>query len=136
MNLFWPVERATLLIPSGPKADQFRPHLFIMLCGPVTEQKLILLASLSSIKPGQYFDPACQILPEETALEFVTKPSFIDYSKLRLKPADAIQRGLDSGELTSIGLIEPELLKRITIGLHCSKRTPKRFRIFANEHGI
>ncbi len=55
MNLFFPVERATLLIPSGTESDPDRKHLFILLNIPITDEKLILLVSLSSIKQGHYY---------------------------------------------------------------------------------
>ena len=74
MNLFFPVERATLLIPSGTESDPDRKHLFILLNNPITDEKLILLVSLSSIKQGHYHDPACIIDANETEHEFIKKP--------------------------------------------------------------
>lgn len=134
MNLFFPVERATLLIPSGTESDPDRKHLFILLNNPITDEKLILLVSLSSIKQGHYHDPACIIDENETEHEFIKKPSFIDYSKARIEPATNLSNGVSKGVLIPKGTIERTLFNKILAGVLVSKRTPRKCKTFFETH--
>lgn len=130
MSLFFPTERATLLVPSGTESDPNRKHLFILLNNPLTDEKLILLVSLSSIKQGHYHDPACIIDANETEHEFIKKPSFVDYSKAMIEPAAKLSKGVKEGVLIPRGTIERTLFEKILQGVLLSKRTPRKCKIF------
>ncbi len=134
MTLFFPVERATLLIPSGTEQDPDRKHLFILLNNPVTAEKLVLLVSLSSLKPGRPHDPTCIIEPVETGHGFISKTSFVDYSKAQIEPAEKLTRGVNSGVLIPKETIERELFTRILAGVAQSPRTPHKFKLFYQQH--
>lgn len=136
MTLFLPVERATLLIPSGIPQDPHRLHLFILLNNPVTAEQWVLLVSLSSIKAGRPYDATCVIDPNETDHEFIKKPSFIDYSKTRLEPATKLMKGVTSGVLIPKGTIEREIFERILQGVSASPRTPLKYKQFYQTHLI
>lgn len=107
MTLFFAVERATLLIPSGTEQDPNRPH-----------------------------DATCIIQPEEVGHSFVTKPSFIEYSKAMIEPVAKLERGVKQGLLIPQGTIEREVFQRILAGVMLSNRVPHKCKQFVKEHLI
>lgn len=136
MTLFFAVERATLLIPSGTEQDPNRKHLFILMNTPVTNEKLVLLLSLSSLKANRPHDATCIIQPEEVGHSFVTKPSFIEYSKAMIEPVAKLERGVKQGLLIPQGTIEREVFQRILAGVMLSNRVPHKCKQFVKEYLI
>ena len=62
MSRFLPLRRATLLIPSGPRTDPNRKHLFILLTDPTVDaagRSFVLMVSLSTVRAGVPHDPTC-----------------------------------------------------------------------------
>jgi hypothetical protein len=133
MTLFWATERATLLIKSGSESDPDRKHLFIILCNPVTSNKLVLLASLSSIKQDQYHDPACIIHPSETEHSFIRAPSFVVYKRLELKTEQELRKGVDVEGMIPLKTIERKIVERIVQGVLISIHSPKKCKDFVRE---
>jgi hypothetical protein len=134
MTLFFPVERATLLIPSGTEQDPDRKHLFILLNNPVTDEKVVLLVSLSSLKAGRPHDPTCIIEVGETGHEFISRTSFVDYSKALIEPASKLSNGVSKGVLIPKGTIEREVFARILAGVVQSPHTPHKCKLFYRQH--
>lgn len=79
--LFIPVERATLLICSGPPNDPNRKHLFIILTNPICingcTEKSVLLVSICSVSNDRYYDKTCLLSIGDH--EFIKHESYINY---------------------------------------------------------
>lgn len=103
------------LIPSGSGK-----HLFVV-CTRITKDGFHLLASVSSIKSGKYYDPSCVL--EVGAHEFVTKRSFVDYSKTQQMTPEAIHKQLKLGYITARERMPLEVVEQINAGFEKSDRT-------------
>ncbi len=128
MSLFLPLKRASLLIPSGPESDQARKHLFILLTDPHDDGcgvRNVLMASLSSVKPGVPHDATCLLHPGDHP--FVRQISFVVYKKARLEDADKVLRGVNAGLLVPQDPIDGAIFARICKGLEDSRLTPPRY---------
>lgn len=128
MSLFIPAKRATVLIPSGPEHDPDRFHLFILLTDPVTEEKLVLIVSVSSVKPGIWHDPTCIL--ETGEHRFITRKSWVDYRTARIEPASKLNTGVHKGIFVAQGTIDPDVFQRICRGLFDSRSCKPKFRDF------
>lgn len=127
MSLFLPLRRATLLVPSGPENDPDRKHLFILLTDPADDEsgvKVVLMVSLSSIKPGVPHDPACLLYPGDHP--FVKRDSFVVYQKARIEEADKVLRGVKDGKLVPQDPMDSAVFARICKGLEDSRLTPPK----------
>lgn len=139
MSLFLPLRRATLLVPSGPENDPDRKHLFILLTDPAdagSGVKAVLMVSLSSIKPGLPYDPACVLHSGDHP--FVKKDSFVVYQKSRIEDADKVLRGVKDGKLVPQAPMDTAVFARICKGLEDSRLTPPkmlRFYLAATGRG-
>lgn len=134
MTLFFPIERATLLIPSGTEQDPDRKHLFILLNNPVTDEKLVLLVSLSTLRPDRPHDPTCIITPADGAHDFVQRASFVDYSKARIEQDSVLLNGVNAGRFIPKGTIERGVFTRILQGVLLSPRTPLKCKKFVEQY--
>lgn len=125
MTLFIPAKRATVLIPSGPAHDPNRFHLFILLTDPVTEEKLVLIVSISSVKQGIWHDNTCIL--EIGDHKFITRQSWVDYRSTRIEPASKLNKGVHEGFFVPQGTIDTQVFQRICQGLfhssHCKPKT-------------
>lgn len=128
MTLFIPAKRATVLIPSGTIGDPERMHLFILLTDPVTEQKLVLFVSLSSVKAGVWHDQTCIL--EAGDHPFVTKKSWVDYRTTRIEEANKILHGVHKGLLVPKGTMAQEVFLRVCEGVIYSDHIKPKFREF------
>ena len=137
MSLFLPLKRATLLIPSGPKEDQDRKHLFILLTDPQDDEagkKCVLMVSLSSVRQGVPHDPTCILYAGDHP--FVKHDSYVLYQKARLEEADKVLRGVKSGLLVPQDPMDGAVFARICKGLEESRRTPiKLLNFYARARG-
>ena len=128
MSLFLPLKRASLLIPSGPQSDLARKHLFVLLTDPHDDGdgvKRVLMASLSSVKPGVPHDPTCLIHPGDHP--FVRQISFVLYQKARLEEAEKVLNGVKAGLFIPQDPIDGAIFARICKGLEDSRRTPPKY---------
>lgn len=128
MTLFVPFKRATLLIPSGPTNDPDRKHLFVVLTDPIEapgfEGKQVLLVNIASVPNGFSYDSTCILKPGEH--RFIKHESYVYYAKARIEAANALLRGVKSGQLTPHEIMDDALVKRICGGLHQSPHTTPR----------
>ena len=134
MSLFVPFKRATLLIPSGPANDPGRKHLFVLLTDPIEapgfEGKQVLLVNIASVPNGLPYDSTCIIQPGEH--RFIKHESYVYYAKARIEAANALLRGVKSGQLIPHEIMDHALVKRICDGLQQSPHTtPRILRFYA-----
>lgn len=132
MTMFLPNRKATLLVPSGPLHDPDRKHLFIVLSDPVTDEQVVLLVSISSVKPNRWNDEACLLYSLEHP--FIKKDSFVDYSSARIEPADKLTKAVDQGIFLSREPVNQDVFDRICAGIMASRRTPKDIKRFFLIH--
>jgi len=137
MSLFLPLRRATLLVPSGPVHDLERKHLFILLTDPADDDagnKAVLIVSLSRIKPGLPYDPACVLYPGDHL--FVKTDSFVVYQKARIEEAGKVLRGVKESRLVPQESMDSAVFARVCKGLEDSRLTPpKVLRFYAAATG-
>lgn len=127
MSLFLPLKRATLLVPSGPVGDLGRKHLFILLTDPHDDGfggKVVLMVSLSSVRPGMPNDPTCILYPGDHL--FVKQDSYVVYQKARLEETDKILRGVKNGLLVPQDPMDSAIFARICKGIEDSRLTPPK----------
>src|SRR5262245_33850095 len=85
-----PYRGGTLLVPSGPTGM----HLFVILTNRCTN-KFHLLVSITSIKEGKRYDPACTFAGGEHP--FITKPAYVFYRLLEQKRSGVLSNGVAKG---------------------------------------
>jgi hypothetical protein len=134
MTLFVPFKRATLLIPSGPADDPDRKHLFVVLTDPIEvsgfEGKQVLLVNIVSVPNGFSYDSTCILKPGEH--RFIKHESYVYYAKARIEAANALLRGVKSGQLIPHEIMDDALVKKICDGLQQSPHTiPRILRFYA-----
>lgn len=126
--MFLPLKRATLLVPSGPAGNLDQKHLFILLTDPQvieSEDRQVLMVSISTIRPGIPHDAACVLYAGDHP--FVKHRSYVVYQKPRLEAADTLLRGVKSRALVPHDPIDSSIFARICKGLEESRQTPPRF---------
>ena len=131
MSLFLPLNRATLLIPSGPQGDQDRKHLFILLTDPHDDEagkKSVLMVSLSTVRVGIPHDPTCILYAGDHP--FVKHDSYVLYQKARLEDADKVLRGVKNGQLVPHDPMDGAVFARVCKGLEESRLTPVKLLAF------
>lgn len=134
MSVFVPFKRATLLIPSGPANDADRKHLFVLLTESIEasgfDGKQVLLVNSASVPNGFSFDTTCILNPGEH--RFIKHESHVYYAKARIEAANALLRGVKSGQLIPHEIMDHALVKRICDGLQQSPHTtPRILRFYA-----
>ena len=125
MSLFVPFKRATLIIPSGPANDPNRKHLFVLLTDPIEAPdfngKQVLLVNIASVPNSLPYDSTCILHPGEH--RFIKHESYVYYAKARIEAANALLRGVKSGQLIPHEIMDDALVKRISDGLQQSPHT-------------
>jgi len=127
MSLFLPFKRATLLVPSGPEHDPNRKHLFTLLTDPVdheAEEKVVLMVSISSVRPGIPYDSTCILCPGDHP--FVQRESFVLYARARIEETDKLLRGIKNGALIGYDPMDSGVFARICRGVEESQFTPMK----------
>lgn len=132
MKLFLPFRKATLLIPSGPKDDPGKMHLFIVLTDPATNEKLVLVASVCSVKEGVPYDQTCILEPSDHP--FIKHKSYVDYSKTKIVEGQRLTNGVQQGKFVHKGMISETVVVKIINGVLASKRTPKEEKQFLSDY--
>lgn len=131
MSLFVPFRRATLLVPSGPQQNPDQKHLFILLTDPVPSAaggKDVLLVGVSSVRQGQYHDPACLLYPGDHP--FLVRQSFVNYRMARIEDAQKLVNGVKQGVLTPRDTLAGEIFARVCYGLEQSQHTAPKILAF------
>ncbi|MFI3199181.1 MAG: hypothetical protein QX196_12770 [Methylococcaceae bacterium] len=128
MSLFVPFKRATLLIPSGPVNDPDRKHLFVLLTDPIEAPdfngKQVLLVNIASVPKSLPYDSTCILQPGEH--RFIKHESYVYYAKARIEAANALLRGVKSGQLMAHEIMGQAIVQRICDGLQRSSHTTPR----------
>lgn len=106
------------MVPSGP-ADFL--HLHIVATKAKAPPDFRLLIPITSIKPGQFFDPTCLIAPGEHS--FIIKESYVLYREIQQRSAAKILACLDNGEFIVKEPVSQALLHRILDGAFVSDFT-------------
>jgi hypothetical protein len=132
MSLFVPFKRATLLIPSGPANNPDRKHLFVLLTDPIEAPnfngKQVLLANIASVPNRLPYDSTCILQPGEH--RFIKHESYVYYAKARIEAANALLRGVKSGQLIAHEIMGQAIVQRICDGLQQSPHTTPRIQRF------
>jgi hypothetical protein len=113
-----PARGKTLLIPSGTQNDPNKRHLFVILTD-VCAAGQHLLVSLSRIKDGVHFDPACVFEPGEH--RFVRDRSFAAYRLARIEPTEKLVRHVEAWDFTPKDDMPAQLVDRMRAGLEVSE---------------
>ncbi len=118
--IFFPIKRATLFIPSGPKAADGQTHLFVILTDPCHEKR-VLHVSVTSKRPGCFFDPACLLFKGDHSR--IIHDSYVYYRDCRIQSAQELVNGAKDGTLIPQESIGTEIFARICYGLTTSDFT-------------
>ena len=118
-----PAQGKTLLIPSGTQIDPNKRHLFVILTDVCAEGQH-LLVSLSRIREGVHFDPACVFEPGEH--RFVRDRSFAAYRLARIEPAEKLIRHVEAWDFTPKDDMPVPLVDRMRAGIEASDFIARR----------
>lgn len=130
-NLFFPFQKATLLIPSGPNHDPDRKHLFIVLTNPSDEsEKKSLLVSISTLT-GYHCDMTCVL--DKGDHDFIHHKSYVDYYRARIEETEKLINGVQKGLFETKRPIRETIFKKIVNGLSLSPRTPLKIKQFYED---
>ena len=131
--LFWPTQRATLLMPSGPATDPERMHLHILLTDAATQDQLVLTVSILSVKPDIWHDRSCLLQRGDHA--FIRHDIWVDYRRLALRPAASFLAGIRAGLFVGRGMLAVRVFARVCRGLEQSDHVAPKFLNFFRRHG-
>lgn len=126
--MFIAARRATVLIPSGTTQRPDLKHLFILLNDPHGHEQLVLIVSVSSIKPNVRHDQTCLLHPGDHP--FIRTPSFVRYASARIEPVSKIKKGVDQGVFVQRDPIDGGIFARICNGVAASAFTPRELKVF------
>ena len=120
--MFFVVQRATLLIPSGPPNDPDRKHLFICVTDPVGVERQTLIVPVSTLVTGLPHDPACRLFAGDHP--FIRHDSFVSYRQAQVQAAARIERGVKEGRLIAHDILDGAIFARVCLGLTESRFVP------------
>lgn len=126
--MFFVTRRATVLVPSGTLSQPDLKHLFILLNNPVDQKRLVLLVSISTVRPGRPHDPACLLYPGDHP--FIKVDSYVVYRKARIEEADKIERGVTGQILVPREPMDAAIFVRICEGVLVSRHTEPAIKTF------
>lgn len=129
--MFIATRRATVLIPSGTPQRPHLKHLFVLLNDPHGREQLVLIVSVSSIKPQGRHDQTCLLYPGDHP--FIAVPSFVMYASARIEPASKIRKGVDQNVFIQKDPIDGGIFARICNGVSASAFTPRELKTFFAE---
>ena len=120
-----PSKGKCFLIPSGPQEDG--KHLFVIITNKCPADCHLLL-SISSVEPGEYYDPACLLRPGDHP--FVKHLSFVMYSKAVIISHDDITKQVHDFAFLIKDDASDELVEKIRAGIPVSKRSTKKIKAY------
>lgn len=127
MSLFLPVQRATLLIPSGPSK-----HLFILLTDPTdlppSDTKHSLIVGLASIRQGRPYDATCCIYVGDHP--FIKHDSYVYYYYSKIEETRKLIDGYKQGFFDHKETLDSAIFARVCKGLLESRQTPLKIKQF------
>lgn len=125
--MFIPTRRATVLVPSGTAQQPNLKHLFILVTEPDGEPKVVIMVSISSVRPGAHLDPTCLLYSGDHP--FVSRDSFVAYRTAQFIETDRLMRGVKKGVLIPKDPMESSIFARICQGVLDSRFTPGEIKI-------
>jgi hypothetical protein len=117
-----------VLVPSGTAEQPDLKHLFILLNDPVKDEKLVLMVSISTVRPGRFHDGCCLLGIGDHP--FIKCASFVLYSKARIESVKTLEEGVRQQLLVPKDPMDGAVFARICEGVLTSRHTPieiKRF---------
>jgi len=126
--MFIVTRRATVLVPSGTEEQPDLKHLFILLNDPISDQKLVLMVSISTIRPKRFHDSCCLLGPGDHP--FIRTASFVLYSKARIESVQTLEEGVRRQLLVPKEPMDSAVFARICEGVLNSRHTPKEIKLF------
>jgi hypothetical protein len=129
---YTPSRGKCFLMPSGPDVDG--KHLFVIITNKCPAG-LHLLISVSSVEPGEYYDPACLLHPGDHP--FLRRLSFAVYSKAVMISHDDIIKLVGDFTFLMKEDASDEFIEKIRNGIAISKRsTPKVKAYFESTNAL
>jgi hypothetical protein len=126
--MFLVTRRATVLVPSGTAEQPDLKHLFILLNDPVNKEKLVLMVSISTIRPGRFHDTSCLLGVGDHP--FIRCDSFVLYAKARIESVKTLEEGVRQQLLLPKDPMDGSVFARICEGLLISRHTPAEIKRF------
>jgi hypothetical protein len=129
---FLPQKKATLLIPSGPRHDPERKHLWIIL----TDQCPLnahLIVSVCTIRIGEYHDPSCVIEAGEHPR--IKEKSYVLYRLARAERHNTLINGEAAWLYQKDETVSDALFERVCAGVAASEHIPIRMLRYFNGRG-
>jgi len=126
--MFIVTRRATVLVPSGTEDQPDLKHLFILLNDPVSDENLVLMVSISTIRQNRFHDDCCLLGPGDHP--FIRTASFVLYSKARIESVRTLEEGVRRQLLVPREPMDGAVFARICEGVLNSRHTPKEIKLF------
>lgn len=126
--MFIVTRRATVLVPSGTADQPHLKHLFILLNDPVHDKQLVLMVSISTIRPGRFHDTCCLLGPGDHP--FIRNDSFVLYAKARIESVRTLEEGVRQRLLVPKAPMDRSVFARICEGVLISRHTPREIKNF------
>lgn len=127
--------KGTLLIPTLIPVGT-APHLHFICNDPVFYPKngknCVLLVNISSIKNDIYHDSSCILNPGDHS--FITKPSFVYYSKAEIYSVSGIMQEINQGNYVCKEDCNDQIFKRILDGFQLSEDVKMKIFKFYNSY--
>lgn len=120
--MFIPARRATVLVPSGTAQQPNLKHLFILVTDPHGEPKVVIIVSISSVKPNAHYDPTCSLYQGDHP--FINRDSFVAYRTAQIIEVSKLVNGVAKGILVPRDPIDGGIFARICQGILDSRFTP------------
>ena len=118
---------SAILIPTGNEH-----HLFFVLNDPAAQPPhQVLLVNITTLRNLPSEDTTCILKAGDHP--FITRDSYIAYSKCRIESRDALNRHLESGLFMEREQASTEVIEAIINGLHTSKRVKPYVKNFWSE---
>jgi len=118
MTLWQAIQRATVLIPSGPAHDPNRFHLHVVMNDPVADrngQQKVIVVSVTSIQPGMSYDTSCTLFPGEHP--FVRNDSYVLYARAHLVDPSSLAAKVQAGQYIAKPNLNPKTFQYVVDGL-------------------
>lgn len=111
-------------------------HLWVVISDPVSyENDQVVIVRFNSYeegKPGH--DSTCVLHPGDHP--FINRPTFVNYSRARWMPKDAMERLLSYNTISPREDLQPNILKAVQQGAGESRSLKEKYRRLLIEQGI
>jgi hypothetical protein len=122
---FQPLKKATLLMPSGPRDDPERLHLWVVLTDPCALEANIIV-SLCTLHQDRYHDPSCVL--EAGEHRRIKVRSWANYRLARAVHSNNLVKGEAAWLYRIDAPVSDAVYERLCAGLLASEHTAIRLR--------